>query len=135
MENGIVRWGKWFGKNTPRGSVIATPDIGAIGYFSARRVVDLAGLVTPAMVPLLERLEPEAIADSFAFADVGHPDFLVDRAAPGEELATRSPFGRCLTKLGDARVDALGIGRPGVTVYSFYRIDWSCADSLRATSR
>ena len=135
MENGLVRWGKWFGKNTPRGSVIATPDIGAIGYFSDRRVMDLAGLVTPAMVPLLERLEPEAIADSFAFAEVGHPDFLVDRAAPGKELATRSPFGRCLTKLGEARVDALGIGRPGVTVYSFYRIDWGCADSVRATSR
>ena len=132
MQNGLVRWGKWFGEHTPRGTVIATPDIGAIGYFSDRPVLDLAGLVTPGMVPILERLDTQAIADSFAFAAVGRPDYLVDRASPGEELTKRSPYGGCLTKLGEAEVEGLGINRPGRTVYSFYRIEWSCFDSLRA---
>jgi len=127
MQNGLVKWGRWFGAHTPRTSIIATPDIGAIGYFSDRRVIDLAGLVTPGMIPILDRLSPEAVADSFAFTAVGHPDFLVDRAPRGEELIRRSPFGSCLAPLGEAEVDGLGIGRPGATIYTFYRIDWNCA--------
>ena len=55
LERSLVQWGRWFGAHAPRDAAIATPDIGAIGYYSGLRVVDLAGLVTPAMVPLLER--------------------------------------------------------------------------------
>ncbi len=127
MQNGLVKWGKWFRVHTPRSSVIATPDIGAIGYFSDRRVIDLAGLVTPGMIPILDRLSPEAVADSFAFRAVGHPDYLVDRAPRGEELTKRTPYAGCLVPLGDAEVDGLGLGRPGVTIYTFYRVDWNCA--------
>jgi hypothetical protein len=38
---------KWINENTPENSVIATHDIGAIGYYTRRRIVDVAGLVSP----------------------------------------------------------------------------------------
>jgi hypothetical protein len=43
----------WLQKHTAPGSLIATHDIGAIGYFSDRPVVDFAGLADPELIPLL----------------------------------------------------------------------------------
>ncbi|UCG42592.1 MAG: hypothetical protein JSU73_12135 [candidate division WOR-3 bacterium] len=40
-------------ENTPPDAVVACGDIGAIGYFSGRRVIDVVGLVTPEMVGYL----------------------------------------------------------------------------------
>ena len=130
LENSLIHWGRWFREHTPPNAIIAAPDIGALGYYSKRRVLDLAGLVTPGMVPLLEQHTPENIAEEFRFAAVARPDFLVDRAPPGEELTTRSRFASCLVKLGEAEIDGLGIARPGKVVYTFYRVDWTCADTL-----
>ncbi|TET33328.1 MAG: hypothetical protein E3J72_17280 [Planctomycetota bacterium] len=42
--------GKWLDENTEPDSVIAAHDIGAVAYFSRRRVLDLIGLVDPAMI-------------------------------------------------------------------------------------
>jgi hypothetical protein len=43
----------WLRGHTPGGALIATHDVGAIGYFSGRPVLDMAGLVDPQVVPLL----------------------------------------------------------------------------------
>ncbi len=131
LEGSLVAWGRWFERHTARDAVIATPDIGAIGYFSRRRVVDLAGLVTPAMVPHLMRAEPESTVANFDFATFSRPDYLVDRAPGRYRLLTGSRFAPCLTALGEARVPNLGIARPEPVVYSFYRVDWAVFDSLR----
>jgi hypothetical protein len=131
LEGSLVEWGRWFERHTARDAVIATPDIGAIGYFSRRRVVDLAGLVTPAMVPHLMRAEPEVTVANFDFATFSRPDYLVDRAPGRYRLLTESRFAPCLTPLGEARVPNLGIARPEPVVYSFYRVDWTVFDSLR----
>ena len=45
-----VEAGHWLAQNTPPESVVATHDIGAIGYFSQRYLVDTAGLITPAVL-------------------------------------------------------------------------------------
>lgn len=50
-----VRIGRWLDEETPEGAVVATNDIGAIGYFSNRRVIDMVGLVTPGMLERLQR--------------------------------------------------------------------------------
>jgi len=50
-----VAVGKWLELETPANAVIACNDVGAIGYFANRRVLDLLGLVTPDVVPYLER--------------------------------------------------------------------------------
>jgi arabinofuranosyltransferase len=45
-----VATGKWLAENTPGDAVVACNDVGAIGYFSNRHVLDLLGLVTPEVV-------------------------------------------------------------------------------------
>jgi hypothetical protein len=45
-----VRTARWIAGNLPADAVVATHDIGAIGYYSGRRVVDMVGLVSPGMI-------------------------------------------------------------------------------------
>lgn len=48
-----VALGQWVVDHTPPETVLALNDIGAITYVSERPVVDLAGLITPEVIPLL----------------------------------------------------------------------------------
>jgi len=41
---------KWIKENTKETDVIATHDVGAIGFYSQRKIVDVAGLVTPELI-------------------------------------------------------------------------------------
>jgi hypothetical protein len=132
LERSLVTWGRWFDRHAPPEAVIATPDIGAIGYYSRRRVVDLAGLVTPAMIPLLERESEEQAVANFDFASFSRPDYLIDRAPERDRLRATSPFGSCLVSLGEARVPNLGVSQPEPVVYTFYRVDWTVFDTLAA---
>ena len=52
-----VKTGHWLHDNLPEGAVVATHDIGAIGYYSGRRVIDMVGLVSPEMIPNLHNLD------------------------------------------------------------------------------
>ncbi len=132
LRESLVPWGRWFHEHAPADAVIAAPDIGALGFYARRPVVDLAGLVTPAMVPVLERMTQEEAVARFEFTRFSRPTFLVDRAASAWDLQRRSPYGAALIPLGHAGVPNLGVARPEGAVYSFYRIDWVTYDSLRA---
>jgi hypothetical protein len=132
LQTSLIRWGRWFEANTTSDAVIATPDIGAIGFYARRRVVDLAGLVTPAMVPLLVREAQEEVVAAFRFAAFSRPDYLIDRDEVPDRLIDASPYGAALTALGHAGVPNLGIARPQPAVYTFYRVNWEAFDSLRA---
>ncbi len=63
-----VRIARWFGECLPRGGPVAANDIGAMGYFSGRRLIDLEGLITPEAVSwnragriddFIERVKPD----------------------------------------------------------------------------
>jgi hypothetical protein len=43
--------GDWVRMNTPEDAVLAAKDIGYIGYYSKRKILDLAGLVSPECIP------------------------------------------------------------------------------------
>jgi hypothetical protein len=51
---------RWLRNNTPPDAVIATQDIGVLAYFSDRRLIDMAGLTEPAVVPIMH--QPEQMA-------------------------------------------------------------------------
>jgi hypothetical protein len=56
-----VHLGRWVDANTPRSAVLAVNDIGAIAFFSRRRVIDLMGLVTPDILPFRREGEEEVV--------------------------------------------------------------------------
>jgi hypothetical protein len=49
----MVDTAKWVAQNVPSGALIAAHDIGALGYFDQHELVDLAGLISPEVVPFL----------------------------------------------------------------------------------
>jgi len=60
IEGEMVRVARWLDTNTAPSDLIAAHDIGAIGYFSQRPLLDLAGLISPEVIPFIrdqDRLE------------------------------------------------------------------------------
>ncbi|GAB4579666.1 MAG: hypothetical protein Fur0022_24040 [Anaerolineales bacterium] len=53
IETEMVATAKWVSENTEPDALIAAHDIGALGYFGARDLVDLAGLVSPEVIPFI----------------------------------------------------------------------------------
>lgn len=49
----MVAVARWIEAHTPADARIAAHDIGAIGYFAGRPLIDLAGLVTPEVIPFI----------------------------------------------------------------------------------
>jgi arabinofuranosyltransferase len=48
-----VATAKWIRDHTPEGSIIATHDVGAIGFYSERKILDVAGLINPEFIKRL----------------------------------------------------------------------------------
>jgi len=53
IQGEMVDIARWLEANVPPDSLIAVHDIGAIGYFTHRPLLDLAGLVTPEVIPFI----------------------------------------------------------------------------------
>jgi arabinofuranosyltransferase len=47
IEKQQVLLGRWLAQFTPADAIVAANDVGAVGYFGRRRVIDLEGLITP----------------------------------------------------------------------------------------
>jgi hypothetical protein len=134
MQRTLIPWGERLA-HTPASTLIATPDIGAIGYYSGRRVLDLGGLVTPRIVPLMNQMDYDSLVKSFAFRSIGKPDYLVDRGAGPKRLLHESPYRPALDPLATARTQSLAIAKPGPVDYTLYKVDWGIVDSIAVTAR
>ncbi len=53
IETEMVASARWIAAHTPMGSTIAAHDIGALGYFGGRPILDLAGLASPEVTPFI----------------------------------------------------------------------------------
>lgn len=87
-----VRVARWLAANTPATASVATHDIGAIGYFSGRKVVDTAGLVSPDFVPIvrdqaaiLAKLQALKV-DYFALLPNWYPDLYTQLSGQGQKV-------------------------------------------------
>ena len=76
IEDMHVTMGKWLAEHTPPGAVVASHDVGAIAYFSHRRLLDTTGLVTPRALAFLPAAGP---ADDGVrrLLEQERPDYLV----------------------------------------------------------
>lgn len=53
IESQHIHVAAWLREHTSPDVLVATHDVGVLGYFSERRILDLAGLVSPEVVPLM----------------------------------------------------------------------------------
>ena len=53
IESEMVAAANWIAANTPGDALIAAHDIGALGYFGNRSLLDLAGLISPDIIPFI----------------------------------------------------------------------------------
>jgi len=122
VEDCLGGLGRYCAKHTPPGAQVAIADIGAFGYYADRPVLDLAGLVSPAMIPIVNQHPIEDIARDLLYAQVARPDYLVDRAPEPERLAGTP--NRVFEPLTWCRVEGLGVRAPAPIAYTLYRVHW-----------
>lgn len=72
IEREMVDTAHWVQANLPPQAVIAAHDIGALGYFDTHPLVDLAGLISPEVIPILN--DERALA---AYLDAQGVDYLI----------------------------------------------------------
>lgn len=53
IETEMVKIAQWVDGHVEEGAVIAAHDIGALGYYADRKIVDMAGLVSPDVIPFI----------------------------------------------------------------------------------
>jgi hypothetical protein len=68
-----VHLGHWVARHTPPTARIGLNDVGAIAYISRREVVDLMGLVTPAIIPFRREGEMGVLR----YLEQACPDYLI----------------------------------------------------------
>ena len=111
--------------------VVASPDIGVLGYFSKARILDLGGLVDPRVQTMVDAQGYDAMLETGSFLDLGLPDFVVDRSPERERFAghvTRDLHWRAL-RTGAVR--GLGISRPQTYYYTLYALEPASAFGSR----
>ena len=72
IESEMVTTARWVSVNVPPGALVAAHDIGALGYFGQHNLVDLAGLISPEVIPFLR--DENRIA---GYLEQRHVDYLV----------------------------------------------------------
>jgi hypothetical protein len=53
IESEMVETSKWMAANIADDALIASHDIGALGYFGQHNIIDLAGLISPDVIPFI----------------------------------------------------------------------------------
>ncbi len=89
IEGEMVTVAHWLAENTLPDDLIAAHDIGAIGYFSERPLLDLAGLVSPEIIPFLanETAMIQHLLNSQAAYLVTAPGWPYDQAVNHQSLS------------------------------------------------
>jgi hypothetical protein len=86
IESEMVVTAKWVAQNIPPNAIIAAHDIGALGYFDQHQLIDLAGLVSPEVIPFMRNETRLAVYLNQRGASylIAFPDFYPDltRSAP-----------------------------------------------------
>jgi hypothetical protein len=59
IQSDMVVASKWLAANVPPDQLLAVHDIGAVGYFAPRPMLDLAGLISPEIIPIIR--DPDAL--------------------------------------------------------------------------
>jgi len=94
-----------------------------------RRIVDLSGLVTPELTPLLTRYHYDKVITDFLFARRARPEYVIDVVNESRRLLTQSPYAACLNLLDERPYDDRSIRLRERGYLTVYRVDWACFDA------
>ena len=111
IESEMVVTAKWVAENVPAGRTIAAHDIGALGYFDSHPLIDLAGLISPEVIPFIldEQQLANYLNESGAEYLIAFPYFYPNLTSNTEiAFVTNSPI-------------TLALGGQNMTVYLWKR--------------
>jgi len=116
-----IALGEWLRNNSPPDALVATHEVGAIGYFSERPILDTAGLVSKDALPFVIQYR---IADLLRGAK---PVYYVSSGDERTDKQVFEPFGDRMTLLFEVSAHRGGSsGRFAVPQkMGIYRFDWS----------
>jgi hypothetical protein len=123
LHRSLIPAARWFSAHTAPGSVIALYDIGAVGYYSERPVLDLGGLVTPAMTALRRRATDEEILARGDYFSLGDPNYLFVRGAGSDTLDAHAVRGHRFRRVFAVEMPNLGVTRPAPVTYTVYKVE------------
>ena len=109
IESEMVNVARWLAQNTSQNTLVAAHDIGALGYFARRPLLDLAGLITPEIIPLL--------ADEPALARyilASNADYLVTAPGWAYERVVENSSAELIYTTGFAWTQAQGLNNMSV---------------------
>lgn len=111
IDEEMVTAARWIADNIPPQDLLAIHDIGAVGYFAPRPILDIAGLVNPEVVPIYH--DAEALYALMQARGVRYLLAFPDQV-PGEDV-TDSRLCPVFTTGGQT---AVGAGYQNMTVYA-----------------
>jgi hypothetical protein len=99
IESEMVATARWVSAELPDGALVAAHDIGALGYFGGHELIDLAGLISPEVIPILrdeaklaEYLDEQGVDYLVTFPD-WYPSMISGRK---EIFSTGAPYSPAL---------------------------------------
>ncbi len=119
METCLIPIGRWCGEHTPPDAVIFGQDIGALGYFSQRKVCDGSGLVSRDLLAL-RRLgySHERMMEEKLYSKQCAATFVIDRAFAPEALKGQPDLEPLMTRA----FVGMGLAETRVSYYTLYKV-------------
>jgi hypothetical protein len=118
MRDCFIPIGNWLKQNTPEDAVVFTPDIGAIGFYSDRKICDAAGLVSPEMLKYIRQsFDYQNIMDQKLYRKVCDADYVIHRANKPDVLADDN-----LRSIFFKTVYGLGLSNMETVYYTLYEV-------------
>jgi hypothetical protein len=77
IESEMVVTARWVAENLPADAIIAAHDIGALGFYDHHELIDMAGLISPEVIPFIrdERRLAEYLTERHAAYFIAFPGF------------------------------------------------------------
>jgi len=123
VKNCYMEIGKWLDQSTPKDSRILVNDVGAIGYYSNRYIIDAAALINRdlEMNKRIMSVPSDERAVTANLLNFIKADYLVERDKDKDSRITQVSSFR-LDFIFEKEFPSLGIADPNPTYYKVYKI-------------
>ncbi|MDP2207465.1 MAG: hypothetical protein Q8K98_01655 [Bacteroidota bacterium] len=115
----FIPLGTWLKNNTEKNSVVMVPDIGAIGYYSERKICDAAGLVTNEILSYKKSgFAYQDIIENKLYNDVCNADYVIHRSNYFNDINDSR-----LLPIFHKKIEGLGLEDMRTVYYTLYKVN------------